>query len=35
MTLIFQVTLGEVITELRVGDFTIGTCEVEVVRRRR
>ena len=30
MTLIFQVTLGEWIKELRVGDFTIGTCAVEV-----
>ena len=35
MTLIFQVTLGEWIQELRVGDFTIGTCNIEVVKRRR
>jgi len=35
MTLIFQVTLGEWIKELRVGDFTVGTCDVEVVKKSR
>jgi hypothetical protein len=35
MTLIFQVTLGEWIQELRVGDYTIGTCSVEVVSKNR
>ncbi|MBC8201556.1 MAG: CvpA family protein [Planctomycetes bacterium] len=35
MTLIFQVTLGEWVKELRVGDFTIGTCNVEVISKSR
>jgi len=35
MTLIFQVTLGEWVKELRVGDFTVGTCNVEVVNKTR
>ena len=35
MILIFQVTLGEWIQELRVGDFTVGTCNVEVTGKKR
>jgi hypothetical protein len=35
MTLIFQVTKGQVITEFRVGDITIGTCDVEATSGRR
>ena len=35
MTLIFQVTLGERVKEFRVGDFTIGTCNVKVISKSR
>ena len=35
MTLIFQVTKGQVIKEFRVGDITIGLCEVEAKSGRR
>jgi len=35
MTLIFQVTKGQVIKEFRVGDITIGTCNVEAKSGRR
>jgi len=35
MKLIFQVTEGVRLTEFRVGEFTIGTCNVHIQRRRR
>lgn len=35
LTLIFQITEGVSLKEFRVGDFTIGTCNVEVVRNKR
>jgi hypothetical protein len=35
LTLIFQITEGVNLKEFRVGDFTIGTCNVKAVRNRR
>lgn len=35
MMLIFQITEGEWIKEFRVGDFTIGTCNIQAIRNKR
>lgn len=35
LTLIFQITEGVILKEFRVGDFTIGTCSVEVEKNKR